>query len=215
MTSMALIGRGEVATRRLALFDEAGATDLAIFSDAPEPGFVDAAGRRLRRGLPDTAELAQFRIVWIADLPSDLATPLAEHIRAQGALVNVEDVKPYCDFHNPAVVRRGDLLLTVSTNGQSPGLAVRIKRQLAAVFGPEWADRLRTVGRKRNAWKRRQRPLDELARLTDAAIDSKRWLSGQQSPGRHPPLRCLERRPLAGPGQTQRDIHQVAPGGLT
>ena len=183
MTTMALIGRGEVATRRLALLDEAGATDLAIFSDAPEPGFASAAatGGRLRRELPSSEELAAFSIVWIADLPLDVAEPIASAARTRGTLVNVEDVKPYCDFHNPAVVRRGDLLLTVSTNGQSPGLAVRIKRQLAAMFGPEWAHRLSTVGRKRDAWKGRARPLDELARLTDATIDSKGWL--QAAPG--------------------------------
>lgn len=176
MTSMALIGRGEVAARRLALLDEAGASALSVFSDAPEEDFSTAAGERLQRRLPKPDELASFSIVWVADLPLDLAMPLAKQVRAQGVLVNVEDVKPYCDFHNPAVVRRGDLLLTVSTNGQSPGLAVRIKRQLASMFGPEWSERLGTVGRKRDAWKRRERPLAELARLTDATIDSKGWL---------------------------------------
>lgn len=183
MTSIALIGRGNVAARRLALLGEAGATELSVFSDRPEEGFAVAAGDRLHRHLPTPAELAAFRIVWIADLPLDLAVPLAEQVRAQGALVNVEDVKPYCDFHNPASVRRGDLLLTVSTNGQSPGLAVRIKRQLATMFGPEWAGRLSTVGRKRNAWKGRARALAELASLTDATIDAKGWLPGSATGG--------------------------------
>ena len=176
MTSMALIGRGEVAERRLDLLDEAGAARLVVFSDLPEPGFAAAAGGRLRRHLPVAGELAAFQIVWIADLPLDLAEPLAAAVRAHGTLVNVEDVKPFCDFHNPALVRRGDLLLTVSTNGRSPGLAVRIKRRLAAMFGPEWADRLNTVGRKRDAWKGRARSITELARLTDATIDAKGWL---------------------------------------
>ncbi len=184
MTSMALIGRGEVATRRLALLDEAGAADLIVFSDRPEEELATAAARRLRRRLPTPAELAAFQVVWVADLPLDLAMPFAEQVRARGALVNVEDVKPFCDFHNPASVRRGDLLLTVSTNGRSPGLAVRIKRQLAATFGPEWAERLKTVGIKRDAWKRRRRPLAELASLTDAAIDSKGWLSAPAPEGR-------------------------------
>lgn len=186
MTSMALIGRGEVATRRLELLDEAGASELSIFSDAPEDSFAVAAADRLQRRLPTASDLDAFRVVWIADLPLDLAMPLAEQVRARGVLVNLEDVKPYCDFHNPAVVRRGDLLLTVSTNGQSPGLAVRIKRQLAAMFGPEWAERLKTVGRKRGAWKRRERPLAELAKLTDATIDAKGWLSGQRTVDQRP-----------------------------
>lgn len=176
MTRIALIGRGEVAERRLALLDESGTTDFAIFSDLPEAHFAAAAGRRLQRRLPTPDELGSYSVVWIADLPLDIAEPLAVETRARGTLVNVEDVKPYCDFHNPALVRRGDLLLTVSTNGKSPGLAVRIKRQLASLFGPEWAERLSTVGRKRDAWKRRERPLAELARLTDATIDAKQWL---------------------------------------
>jgi len=183
MTSIALIGRGEIARRRLELLDESGSTNFAVFSDLPEPAFTAAASSRLQKKLPTAEDLAAYRIVWIADLPQNLATPLAEQVRARGALVNVEDVKPYCDFHNPASVRRGDLLLTVSTNGQSPGLAVRIKRQLATMFGPEWAERLRTVGTKRHAWKRRERPLAELAKLTDATIDSKGWLDGPAAGG--------------------------------
>lgn len=175
-TRMALIGRGEVAEKRLALLDDGGVGDLVVFSDAASLDLEEAAGGRLRSHLPTAAELSAFQVVWIADLPLDLAVPLAVAVRAQGHLVNIEDVKGYCDFHNPALVRRGDLLLTVSTNGRSPGLAVRIKQQLAEAFGPEWAERLSRIGTKRRAWKRRARPLSELASLTDAAIDSKGWL---------------------------------------
>lgn len=181
---MALIGRGRIALKRLAWLIEGGADDIAVFSDHPEPEFEEAAGARLRHHLPSVAELAAFRIVWIADLPLDRALRMARLIRAQGSLVNVEDVKEGCDFHNPALVRRGDLLLTVSTNGKSPGLAVRIKRQLAAAFGPEWRERLEGIGRKRHAWKRRPRPLAELVSLTDAAIDSQGWLDDVALPER-------------------------------
>lgn len=180
MIKVALIGRGEAARRRLALLEEAGVPDLAIFSDLPEPGFSLAAGDRLRHGLPAPEDLALYHVVWLADLPLDLAAPFAAAARACGTLINVEDAKPYCDFHNPALVRRGDLLLTVSTNGQSPGLAARIRRKLADSFGPEWADRLRVIGRKRTAWKGRARPIPELARLTNATIDANGWLPNQR-----------------------------------
>jgi precorrin-2 dehydrogenase / sirohydrochlorin ferrochelatase len=81
-----------------------------------------------------------------------------------------------CDFHNPAQVRRGDLLLTVSTGGRSPGLAARIRAELGRAFGPEWADRLNLIAARRAAWRRPGRPLEELARLTDATIDANGWL---------------------------------------
>jgi precorrin-2 dehydrogenase/sirohydrochlorin ferrochelatase len=73
-------------------------------------------------------------------------------------------------------VRRGDLLLTVSTGGKSPGLAARIRRELARAFGPEWADRLNRIAARRATWRRERRPLDELARLTNRVIDAKGWL---------------------------------------
>jgi precorrin-2 dehydrogenase/sirohydrochlorin ferrochelatase len=175
-TPLALVGRGELACRRLAGLLAGGADGVAVYSDQPSDELVRAAGDRLRDALPDQAALGRVRVLWIADLPLADAVPLARRARAQGVLVNVEDVTGWCDFHNPSVVRRGDLLLTVSTGGKSPGLAARIRRELAERFGPEWALRLERLGARRAAWRRRPRPLDELARLTDALIDRQRWL---------------------------------------
>ena len=174
--SIALIGRGRAAERRLELLLEGGAERLAVFSDQPAPGLVARAGARLHRRLPEAEELSAFALLWIVDLPLTVAAPLAQAARGAGCLVNVEDVIACCDFHNPAQVRRGDLLLTVSTGGRSPGLAARIRAELARAFGPEWAERLNLIAARRAAWRRPGRPLEELARLTDATIDANGWL---------------------------------------
>jgi precorrin-2 dehydrogenase/sirohydrochlorin ferrochelatase len=174
--ALGLVGRGAAAERRLELLLQGGSDRIAVFSDAPSAGLVAGAGARLRRGLPRQDELARLAIVWIVDLPLAEATPLARAARAAGCLVNVEDVTEFCDFHNPAQVRRGDLLLTVSTGGRSPGLAARIRSELARSFGPEWSDRLDWIAAKRAAWRRPGRSLDELARLTDATINANGWL---------------------------------------
>ena len=181
-TSLALIGRGRATERRLELLLAGGADDLAVYSDAPSSGLAQLAAGRLRRRLPKAPEFGSFTVAWIADLPFAEAAPLARSARAEGCLVNVEDVIPLCDFHNPSQVRRGDLLLTVSTGGRSPGLAARIRAQLAQTFGPEWAGRLERIGGKRKAWRRRERSLEELARLTDATIDAKGWLATEVRP---------------------------------
>jgi precorrin-2 dehydrogenase/sirohydrochlorin ferrochelatase len=175
-SAMALIGCGEAAERRLDLLLAGGAEQIAVFSDAPSPRLEELAGGRLHRRLPGAAELARFALLWIADLPIAEAAPLARAARAGGCLVNVEDVVAFCDFHNPSQVRRGDLLLTVSTAGKSPGLAARIRAELAQAFGPEWAERLERIGHKRSAWRREPRSLADLARLTNAAIDAHGWL---------------------------------------
>jgi precorrin-2 dehydrogenase / sirohydrochlorin ferrochelatase len=174
--AMALIGRGDAAARRLELLLAGGAAEIVVFSDTPSPRLQELAAHRLRRRLPGAAELARFALLWIADLPLAQAAPLARAARAGGCLVNVEDVVAFCDFHNPAQVRRGDLLLTVSTAGKSPGLAARIRARLARAFGPEWAERLEQIGQQRTAWRREARSLEDLARLTGATIDARGWL---------------------------------------
>ncbi len=63
----------------------------------------------------------------------------------RGVLCNVVDVPEYCDFYYPAVVQRGDLQIAISTAGQSPSLAQKIRRQLERQFGAgyaEWVERL-------------------------------------------------------------------------
>ena len=173
--ALGLVGRDHACERRLEQLLQGGAEDLAVFSDAPSAALAARAGMRLRRRLPAPEELGRLALLWMVDLPLADAKPLARAARAVGCLVNVEDVVELCDFHNPAQVRRGDLLLTVSTGGRSPGLAARIRRELAGAFGPEWAERLNRTAARREAWRRHGRALDELARLTNASLDAEGW----------------------------------------
>jgi len=73
-----------------------------------------------------------------------------------------------------AEVRRGDLLLTVSTGGASPGLAARLRARLAADYGPEWAERLALLRRHRAAWRAVG---SDVAERTDALLQSSGWLA--------------------------------------
>jgi precorrin-2 dehydrogenase/sirohydrochlorin ferrochelatase len=67
----------------------------------------------------------------------------------RNVLCNVVDDPEYCDFYYPAVVRRGDLQLAISTNGHSPALAQRIRRELEIQFGPEYGEWLEELGKIR------------------------------------------------------------------
>ena len=64
-------------------------------------------------------------------------------------LCNVVDVPDLCDFFYPAVVRRGDLQIAVSTAGQSPSLAQKIRQQLEKQFGPGYAAWVAELGETR------------------------------------------------------------------
>jgi precorrin-2 dehydrogenase/sirohydrochlorin ferrochelatase len=54
-------------------------------------------------------------------------------------LLSRADAKGRVDFINPAVVRRGDLVLAVSTSGASPGLTRQVKAELAEQYGEYYA----------------------------------------------------------------------------
>ena len=130
-----LAGQGPERDRRAALLAEAG---------------VEA------RILPETVSdevLGALQVLFVAGLPEGEARELAARARANNVLVNVEDVLPLCDFHVPAIVRRGDLLLTTSTGGQVPGLARALRESLADQFGPEWTTRLKELGLARAKWR--------------------------------------------------------------
>ena len=64
-------------------------------------------------------------------------------------LCNVVDVPEQCDFYYPAVVQRGDLQIAISTSGQSPSLAQKIRQQLERHFGPGYALWVAALGETR------------------------------------------------------------------
>jgi len=63
-----------------------------------------------------------------------------EDAERRAMLVNIVDVPPLCNFILPAIVRTGPLAIAISTAGASPALAKRMKREIAALFGGEYAD---------------------------------------------------------------------------
>lgn len=172
-----LVGEGEAAEKRLQALDSAGVASLDIYSSSLSEAFRELAGARLKGARPEEAALQQAHIVFLAGLGDQESTALAGIARAAGRLVNTEDVKPLCDFHVPSIVRRGDLVISVSTGGKAPGLARRLRRYLEGLFGPEWAGRLDEVGRQREAWRSEGLGLADVGRRVDAYVEEKGWLS--------------------------------------
>ena len=72
-------------------------------------------------------------------------------------LVNVVDVPPLCNFILPAIVRSGPLAIAISTAGASPALAKRMKREVAELFGEEYA-RLAVILNDARGWAKRTLP---------------------------------------------------------
>jgi precorrin-2 dehydrogenase / sirohydrochlorin ferrochelatase len=170
-----LVGDGPSGLRRLGLLQEAGAEKLTVFAP-PTAEWRLAAGARLAGDGPAADDLAGAAVVFLAGLDPQVTEELAGLAHQAGALVHAEDRLDLTDLHIPAVVRRGDLTLAVSTNGQSPALARLVKHTLAALFGAEWAERVREVGAWRALWRRQGLAPVEIAARTEDLVDTKGWL---------------------------------------
>jgi precorrin-2 dehydrogenase/sirohydrochlorin ferrochelatase len=99
--------------------------------------------------------------------------------RSRGILCNAVDDPDRCDFYYGSLVRRGDLQVAISTAGQSPALAQRLRHDIEARISPEyagWLDRLGKIRRRMMAGhlpvERRRRLLHRLA--TQRAFEARR-----------------------------------------
>jgi len=159
MVRIGLAGAGEGLARRAALLADCGVEAVGIAAESSD------------------AALHCLSVLLVAGLARPEAADLARRARAGGVLVNVEDTPELCDFHVPAIARRGALTLTVSTAGRAPGLARRLREWLEDRFGPEWDDRLRLLGDARAGWHRDGLAPGEVSRRTRDLVDRKGWLS--------------------------------------
>jgi len=159
-----LVGQGPALERRVELVRQGGAQDIRVCP----PG--DATG----------AMVASARLLFVAGIPYDEAALLAGIARAHRVLVNVEDVPELCDFHVPALVRRGDLSIAISTAGVSPGLAAALRRALEAQFDPGWDQHVGAAGELRRRMRAANRTPADIARALEQC--AARWLRPDGSP---------------------------------
>ena len=150
-----LAGQGEALARRQALLDGA---QMEVVRVAAAEGVMG------------------LNILFVAGLDEAASAAFAKAARANGVLVNVEDVPALCDFHVPAIVRRGDLVLTASTGGKAPGLSRNVREKLEEQFGPEWDEHVETLGNVRANWRKEGLPPAEVSQRTRDYIAKEGWL---------------------------------------
>ncbi len=198
---LALIGEGESCLRRLRLLDEAGARDLVVYSVSPGRDLEALAGERLVRRPPSDADLAQAQLVFIAGLDPGRRDDLAKRAQASGKIVHAEDAKLITDIHVPAVLRRGDLAIAVSTSGKAPGLAVELRNFLGRLIGPEWRERLEEISRLRQGWMKAGASPDIVARRTGEWMRGWSWLAFKDGAGPVPPAAEIRVTPVPSANQ--------------
>lgn len=146
-----VVGAGNVGETKIEGLLETGARIRVIALQAsPAVREWARAGKielELRAYTPD--DLRDVFLAVVATSSRNLNERVYGEAQVRGVLCNVVDVPDLCDFYYPSVVRRGDLQIAVSTAGQSPSLAQKIRQQLEKQFGPGYAAWVAELGETR------------------------------------------------------------------
>ncbi len=134
-TSIVVIGAGGAAAAKARLFDGSGAT-LRWFA-GPEVEPDDAWISRW----PTAQDFAGARLVFIAVADARQSVAFARLARTKGAQVNVVDHPALSDFHTPALIDRGGVVVGIATGGAAPVLAREVRARVEAAL-PQGLGRL-------------------------------------------------------------------------
>ena len=146
-----VVGGGKVAQRKIDTLLEYGAVVQVIARDLTDTlrrYAIEGRVRHLGSEFSEDYLTGIFLVIAATDDPL-LNKEVSEKARSKGLLVNAVDQPPDCNFILPSVLRRGDLLISVSTSGRSPALAKKVREGLEHDFGDEYAALLTLMGRIR------------------------------------------------------------------
>ncbi|HEU5169110.1 MAG TPA: siroheme synthase CysG [Gemmatimonadales bacterium] len=169
-----VVGGGTIAEGKAAPLVAAGAR-LTVIAPALTPALAaqHRAGRfaHVARAY-ERGDLAGAHLAIAAT--DDPAVNHAVHAEAteRGVLINVVDDPAYCGFILPSILRRGDLLVAVSSSGHAPALAVRIRERLERELGDEYARFLELAAELRPRLARAYPAFEERKHLWYRLVDS-------------------------------------------
>ena len=101
-------------------------------------------------GAYEPGSAGRYRLVLVRTRDLAVAQQVFDDADAAGVWVNSTDDPDRCSFIVPARVRRGDLLVTVSTGGRSPALASWLRARLEQEVGPEYEVLLELLAAQRD-----------------------------------------------------------------
>lgn len=146
-----VVGGGKVAEEKIYAVLRS-ATDVAVVAPHitdrirtwAEDGLLRYSAEEYRAGMA-----RDFFLVIACTDSEEVNRAIYAEARQAGALCNAVDDPGYCDFYAPAVVHRGDFQIAISTGGNSPALAQRVRKKLELEFGPEYESWIGWLGRMR------------------------------------------------------------------
>ena len=138
------------------------------------------------------ADISGMDVVIMATDDAELNSQYAELCRSKHILVNVVDVKKDCDFYFPAIIKQGEVVVSVSTGGNSPMLASKIKKDIRQTLRTDYgqiADELGAIREKILAEEPDERARKRrFAAIVEAKMQEQRIRIGTRGSRLAPPL---------------------------
>jgi precorrin-2 dehydrogenase/sirohydrochlorin ferrochelatase len=146
-----VVGAGKVGEPKIGGLIDTGARIhvVAIAASDQVREWADAGKIDLELRAFSSSDLDGMFLAVVATASRSLNERVYLEAQKREVLCNVVDVPDLCDFFYPAVVRRGDLQIAISTAGQSPSLAQKLRQQLERQFGDGYAAWVEQLGETR------------------------------------------------------------------
>ncbi|MDI3478114.1 MAG: precorrin-2 dehydrogenase [Thermoanaerobacterium sp.] len=167
-----VIGGGNVAYRKILSLLEFGGIVTAI-----APKFIKDIWELSKNNRIELIErkyqkndVQNFNLVIVATNDKMLNKEISKECIDNNIPVNIVDDKELSTFITPSVIRRGDLTISISTNGKSPLLSRRIREMLENVIVDEFGSLISELSSTRDKLKSSSMSLDEKIKLYDDII---------------------------------------------
>jgi precorrin-2 dehydrogenase/sirohydrochlorin ferrochelatase len=148
-----VIGGGKIAEEKIPCVLSAGAR-IRLFAPSITPQIAEWVRFGKIDWLPKEfapADLQGAFLVIAATSAPGVNASVFREAEARGILCNAVDDIKNCHFYYGSIVQRGDLQIAISTNGKSPALAQRLRKELEAQFAPEYEAWVQWLGAARDA----------------------------------------------------------------
>jgi precorrin-2 dehydrogenase/sirohydrochlorin ferrochelatase len=143
-----VIGGGSVGTRKISMLLKCGARVTVVSPQISEQLRNLSANNAvsLHERAYTSSDLDEIFLAIGATDDETINRQISQDAEQRGILCNIADRPEICNFILPAIVQRGDMVITISTSGQSPAMAKNLRKQLENQFGEEYAEFLLLMG---------------------------------------------------------------------
>lgn len=143
-----VVGGGEIAFRKVQALLDSGA-GVTVISPEIDSRIGSLQGVKVVQRTYASGDIRGYALVFAATGNRDVNLLISQEASAASIPVNVVDDPELCSFIVPALVRRGDLMIAVTTSGKGPALSKRIRRRIEEVIGEEYGPYVSLLGELR------------------------------------------------------------------